>query len=159
MYALYLACERYALRRERLYRDRMNPLQRYDNVEIKRLFRFERVNISQITNNLQHIIEHSSNRNNALSPLHQVCVALRFYATGCMQSSIACWINIDPSTVSRCVYRVTSALLEENRDAFEINTNVVRRGFYDKFGLPNTIGAFDCTHIKIIAPHINMHPR
>ena len=89
MYALYLARERYALRRERLYRDRMNPLQRYDNVEIKRLFRFERVNISQITNNLQHIIEHSSNRNNALSPLHQVCVALRFYATGCMQSSIA----------------------------------------------------------------------
>ena len=89
MYALYLARERYALRRERMYRDRMNPLQRYDNVEIKRLFRFERVNISQITNNLQHIIEHSSNRNNALSPLHLVCVALRFYATGCMQIAIA----------------------------------------------------------------------
>ena len=39
---------------------------------------------------------------------------------------------IDLSTVSRCVYRVTSALLEENRDVFEINNNVVRRGFYEK---------------------------
>lgn len=82
MYALYLARERYALRRERLYRDRMNPLEKYDNVEIKRLFRFERENVLRITNDLQHIIEHSSKRNKALSPLHQVCVALRFYATG-----------------------------------------------------------------------------
>ena len=45
--------QRRALRRERLLRDRMNPLEKYDNVEIKRLFRFERQNILQITNNLR----------------------------------------------------------------------------------------------------------
>ena len=73
MYALYLARERYALRRERLYRDRMNPLQRYDNVEIKRLFRFERVNISQITNNLQHNIEHSRCQLDRMESGHGLC--------------------------------------------------------------------------------------
>ena len=158
MYALYLARERYALRRERLYRDRLNRLEKYDDFEIKRLFRFERENILRITNELKGVIEHPSMRNKALSPLHQVCVALRFFATGCMQSSIASWINIDPSTVSRCVHRVTSAILECNRDAFRINNNVVRRGVFENFGLPSIIGAIDCTHIGIIDPPANMHP-
>lgn len=73
--------QRRALRRERLLRDRMNPLEKYDNVEIKRLFRFERQNILQITNNLRLVIEHRTGRNKALSPLHQDCVFLRFAAT------------------------------------------------------------------------------
>ena len=76
-----------ALRRERLLRDRLNPLEKYDDVEIKALFRFERHNILQITNDLRLVIEHTTGCNKALSPLHQVCVFLRFAATGCMQTS------------------------------------------------------------------------
>ena len=76
MYALYLARERHALRRERLFRDRLNPLEKYDTLEIKKLFRFERQNIIQIVNDLRYHIMHPTSRSKALSPLHQVCVAL-----------------------------------------------------------------------------------
>ena len=37
--------QRRSQRRERLLRGRLNPLEKYDEVEIKMLFRFERVNI------------------------------------------------------------------------------------------------------------------
>ena len=62
-------------------------------------------------------IKYPTSRNKVLSPLHQVYVALRFFATGYMQSSIACWINMDQSTVSRCIWRVIAAILEVYRDA------------------------------------------
>ena len=39
---LHFIQHRRALRRERLLRDRLNPLEKYDDVEIKALFRFER---------------------------------------------------------------------------------------------------------------------
>ena len=71
---LHFIQHRRALRRERLLRDRLNPLEKYDDVEIKALFRFERHNILEITNDLRILIEHPTGRNKALSPLHQVCV-------------------------------------------------------------------------------------
>ena len=86
MYALYLARERHALRRERLFRDRLNPLDKYDSVEIKKLFRFEMPNINQIVDDLRLHIMHPTSRNKVLSPLHQVCIVLRFFATGSMQN-------------------------------------------------------------------------
>jgi hypothetical protein len=94
IFVLHFIQQRRALRRERLFRDRLNPLEKYDEVEMKMLFRFERVNILQITNALRLVIEHRTGRNKALSPLHQVCIFLRFVATGCMQTSVAAYYNI-----------------------------------------------------------------
>ena len=45
----FLHDDRRPLRRERLFRDRMNPLEKYDDVEIKALFRFERHDILRIS--------------------------------------------------------------------------------------------------------------
>ena len=116
----FLHDDRRPLRRERLFRDRMNPLEKYDEVEIKALFRFER---------------HTTGRNKALSPLHQVCIFLRFAATGCMQSSVASWINVDRSTVSGTVWRVAQSILEAHRDIFNIDVRSTKEGFLAKHGL------------------------
>ena len=40
---------RRGLRRERLYQDRLNPLEVYDEVEVKGLFRFQIEHIQNIT--------------------------------------------------------------------------------------------------------------
>ena len=45
------------LRRERLYRDLVNPLEVYDEIEIKNLFRYQSPHIIQITEDVQeHIL-------------------------------------------------------------------------------------------------------
>ena len=140
------------------FRDRLNPLEKYDEVEIKMLFRFERVKILEITNDLRFVIEHRTGRNKALSSLHQVCIFLRFVATGCMQTSVATWINVDKSTISRTIWRVARGIPEVYNEQFRINVNSSRDGFLRKFGLPNIIEAIDCTHVKILAPPTNLHP-
>ena len=154
----FLHDDRRPLRRERLFRDRMNPLEKYDEVEIKAPFRFERHNILRITDELRPMIQHTTGRNKALSPLHQVCIFLRFAATGCMQSSVASWINVDRSTVSRTVWRVAQSILEAHRDIFNIDVRSTKEGFLAKHGLPNIVGAIDCTHVRIVTPPRRLYP-
>lgn len=145
------------LRRERLYRDLVNPLEVYDEIEIKNLFRFQSPHILQITDDVKEHLQRNTGRSRALAPLQQVCVALRFYATGCMQLSLGAWLNIHQSTVSRTVRDVTAALLETYPDSFNV-VGSSKTGFYDKFGMPNILGCVDGTHIKIKAPPIYRHP-
>ncbi|XP_018376799.1 PREDICTED: putative nuclease HARBI1 [Trachymyrmex cornetzi] len=92
---------------------------------------------------------------------HQILTALRFYAVGCYQGSIAeQWdiVSSQPS-VSRCVRVVTNAindLLLRQWVKFPM-TNEERYIAQEKFRTApqpfnGTIGAIDCTHINIIAP-------
>ena len=148
---------RRALRRERLYRDVSNPLEVYDEVEIKNLFHFERVHIISITEDVNEDLQPVTGRSLALAPLQQVFIAPRFSATGCMQLSLAAWINVHQSPVCREVWAITGALLQTEHDSFRIvGSNKI--GFYHKFNLPNIVGCINCMHIRINAPPIYRHP-
>ena len=70
--------QRRAFRRERLFCDRMNPLETYDSVGIKKLFRFERENIIEIVNVLTPVIQQATGRNKAL--LLQASFYLAWYS-------------------------------------------------------------------------------
>ena len=71
------------LQREQ-FRDQLNPLEFYDETEVKQLFRFERIHILRITSDMLELLRHPTGRNCALSSLQQLCIGLRYYATGCM---------------------------------------------------------------------------
>ena len=62
------------------------------------------------------------------------------------------------STVSRCITRVTAAILEVYKGGFEFNGKSTRDTFLERFGLPSITGAIDCTHIEIPAPPSELHP-
>ena len=83
--------QRYArrrLRRERLFRDVLNPLEVYDGLEARNLFRLERIHILSITADLQEHLGRVTGRGRSLAPLQQVCIAIRFYATGSHNTSM-----------------------------------------------------------------------
>lgn len=147
---------RRALRRERLYRDPTNPLEKYDDLEIKNLFRFQRNSILNIVRDLQPHLRGPTV--SSVPALLQVCIALRFYGTGCMQLSLAAWINVDQATVSRCIWKVTQAILERYPNSITIQPAIVKQGFLDRYGVPNLLGAIDCTHIRILAPPTDQQP-
>ena len=117
------------LRRNPLLRDRLNPMEIYDDLELKKLFRFERPNLYTIIARLHTRLSHRTGNHGALTSLQQTLLTLRFYATGPMQISLGAWIKIDQSTVSRTVWRVTKAILAEYPDPFTI-PNDVQTGFY-----------------------------
>ena len=60
---------------------------------------------------LKDVLDYSTGRGHYLTPLMQVCVALRYYATGCMQLSLGAWMNVNQSTVSRYIWRVSRAVI------------------------------------------------
>ena len=54
-----------------------------------------------------------SNRREVLTPLLQVLLTLRFYATGSFQDQCAEMIGVDQSTASRTIDHVTQAFLRQ----------------------------------------------
>ena len=112
VYRRYL--ERRVLRRNRIFRDRSHPFEKFDDVKLFQKFRFRRLDILAITDSIRNDIE-LANRRGSLTPLQdlQIMVVLRLYASGSFQDVCGELIGIDQSTVSRTIPRVTEALLHQ----------------------------------------------
>lgn len=96
-------------------------------------------------------------RNHAVSPLLQLLITLRFYATGGMLSSVGDFGGVSKTTASKIVKRVTNAIAQLRPQYVTFpNTEQAYRnlktGFYGIARFPKVIGAIDCTHIRIQSP-------
>lgn len=102
-------------------------------------------------------LEHGTNRKADLTPMNQLLVTLRFYATGTFQLVVGDTFHVDKSTVCRTVHRVTRAIasLRSKYVKFPVTQQQrrdVMSGFYASSKLPGVIGAVDCTHVPIQSP-------
>lgn len=93
-----------------------------------------------------------------MTPVLQVLLSLRFYATGTFQDVVAEMIGVHQSTASRTIARVTEAILrrlpqEIRMPASQREADDIKAKFYRMNpGFPNTIGCIDGTHVRIQAP-------
>ena len=158
--AAFIVCMQYGYRRRqiqrnRIFRDRTNPFDEFDDVELYKKFRFRREDIITIIAEIADDIEHV-NRQGSLPTLLQVLTALRFYATGSFQDVCGEMIGIHQSTASRTITRVTEALgwvlLPTQEEAEK-----TKRQFFRRNGFPNAIGAIDGTQIWIQTPSQQEH--
>uniref|UniRef100_A0A8C6V0T6 DDE Tnp4 domain-containing protein n=1 Tax=Neogobius melanostomus TaxID=47308 RepID=A0A8C6V0T6_9GOBI len=112
-----------ALRRERVLRDRSNPLEMYNESE-----------------------------NGTLSPSQQVLIALRFFASGSFQNSLGDMVNVHRTTACRAIRRVSLALMRIMGRYVRLPTQEeaarMKQDFYFKSGLPGIIGCIDGTHVR-----------
>lgn len=92
-----------------------------------------------------------------VSPINQLLLTLRFYATGSFQILVGDTFAVHKSTACRIIHRVTAAIagLRSNYVRFP-TTGQERRDLMSSFhsvsGLPGVIGAIDCTHVPIQSP-------
>jgi hypothetical protein len=107
---------RRAFRRDRILRDRTNPLDKYDDVELHERFRFPREDILLLIDELRGAVEHETDWNGALSAEQQIMIALRFYATGCYHTLAGDVLDVHKSTASRAIRRVSVALEQRLRE-------------------------------------------
>lgn len=77
-----------ALRRERVYKDQLNPLEISDE-NLLRYYRFPRCEIIRLIEDLDPILKRNTVRSHAIPTCTQVLVTLRFYASGSFQSVLA----------------------------------------------------------------------
>ena len=111
MILLQQICEsRRAIRRERVFRDRTNPLDSLDEQQLYSRYRFRRNELLEMVQEIKPRIEHRTRRNMAISAENQFLIALRFYATGAFQELVGDHQGIHKSTVSRIICRVSAEL-------------------------------------------------
>ena len=159
--AAYVFMRRRAMRRERVFRDRTHPLEEYNDELVYKRFRFHRQFIFGLAEELRQDVEFALPRKGALTPVLQVCLALRFYATGSFQSVVGDLIGVDQSTACRTITRVTDAVMLRVRDWVKMPTQAQADHQKQKFnamrGLPSVIGYIDGTRIRIQAPNQHEH--
>lgn len=146
-----------ALRRERVFRDRTNPVEVYNDSDLYSKFRLTRHAILELTDILHDEIAAPTLRNHPIPPVLQVCTALRYYATGTFQAVCADLSDISQPSVSRIVHRVSDAVVrvllpEVVKFPSNQDTPRVQHDFRNIAGFPGVVGIVDGTHIKIQAP-------
>ena len=83
-------------------------------------YRFFPVTIFFIVDLLKDNLMFNTRRNNPLTPLFQVLVALRFFATGSFYITIGDTLNISKSAVGRTVRRVSYLLCQLANEFIQI---------------------------------------
>ncbi len=103
------------LRRERVFRDRNNPLEILDDHAVIRKYRLSRECIIDLCEDPCEDLERPTRRNRALSVQDQILCALRFYATGSFQEVIGDRHGLNKSSVSRSIHAVSASLCRRVR--------------------------------------------
>ena len=114
--------QRRARRRERVFGDRTHPLEECNDDLVYKKFRFHRQFIFELAEEVTQDIEFSLPRKGTLTPVLQVCLAVRFYAAGSFQSLVGELISVDQSTACRTISRVIDALRLRVRDWIKMPT-------------------------------------
>ncbi|XP_072168617.1 putative nuclease HARBI1 [Diadema setosum] len=116
-------------RRQRVFRDRLNPLDHYDDSEMLKNYRFSREGVLRIIDIVKDDLQKPTNRSHALDPSIQVLCALGYYAKGELMSDRAEIHHVSIPTVSQTVKAVTQALIrkKDERPANDITSVVWRR--------------------------------
>lgn len=144
------------LRRERIFRDRNNPFDIYNDEEFHAWFRFTKENILFISDLVREELTHLTNRSCALSLELQLCTAWRYFVCGSFQIVVGDTFNISQPTVSKCVSNVCIALASLKPQFIKFPKRKCcsaceGRLCFNVAGFPNVIGVIDCTHIPIFS--------
>ena len=155
-----LQLQRRLIRRERVFRDRLNPLDAYDDQEIVARYRLSRELIMRLYDAIGEELESSTLRNHAIPGMLQIFIALRYYSCGSYQTVIGDSIGVHKSSVCRIVHRVTRKLCNIKGQHIKFPSSraaqhETKQGFHGIAQFPNVLGAIDGTHIFIKAPAAN----
>ncbi|KAK5650419.1 hypothetical protein RI129_001448 [Pyrocoelia pectoralis] len=138
-------------RRARTFRRRPNNFSKWSDDEFFMRFRLTLIRARSFCNTTGQRV------NKAVSPMNQLLLTLRLYATGSMLITTGDFSGVDKSTASRIVKNVTTAIcslaqiyIEMPRGEDGIRKNQL--AFYNIARFPRVIGAIDCTHIRIQSP-------
>ncbi|XP_041421118.1 putative nuclease HARBI1 [Xenopus laevis] len=145
------------LRQPRRFRPR-SALEELSDTDVRELFRLNRQAILALYTCIAHDLEPLTGRSQAIPGIVKLLAVLNFLATGNFQPSVARVIGISRSTFSRLLKPVLRAIVQHSPKfvcfpSTPEQWQEVKSGFYNLGGMPNCIGAIDCTHILLTPPH------
>ena len=148
-----------SLRRQRVFRDRLNPLNEYSDGEFIARYRISRYIFTEFLNEIPNKLFRSTTRSHSIPPTTQLAIALQFLATGTFQIVVASAHGISQTSVSRYVTAVCDGLasIASRYIQFpsESRQRVIQESFLQHGEFPLAFGCIDGSHVAIIAPASN----
>ena len=145
--------------RERVFRDRIDPFNVSDE-ELLKHYPFPKQAILEITDLLIDC-EPKTRRNHTIPALYQCCIALNFYATGALYSSLQSKFGVSRATISRIIHRVSEHICDNLHIhiSFPSGTEMdkIVKDFFDMAKFPNVCGCVDGCQIAIKRPLSHEH--
>ncbi|XP_023312753.1 putative nuclease HARBI1 [Anoplophora glabripennis] len=139
---------------------RKNIFEELDDGKFLERYRLSKKVVIKVLEEIEPALEYATDRNFPLTPIQQLLIALRFYATGSFQTVMGDVHGISKATVCRCVKKVSEAIASLRESYIEFPQNeelgTVAKKFFELGRFPGVIGALDCTHIPILSPGGNM---
>uniref|UniRef100_A0A8C4RES4 Putative nuclease HARBI1 n=1 Tax=Eptatretus burgeri TaxID=7764 RepID=A0A8C4RES4_EPTBU len=140
----------------RIFEDRCNPLEKYDNTNFVRSYRLSKESFRWLLNLVQDDLDQPTIEN-ALNPLQQLSVALRFYASASFQLDVGDMCGVSQATCCKVIHRVTAAICAKKMHLLHFPDSPEERraateGFYAISRFPGVIGAIDGSHVAIVNP-------
>lgn len=127
-------------RRRKVFRRQQDakPLENLSDAEIWDRYRFSANTIMYIVDLIRPHIVSTTRRSMALSPLLQVLLALRFYATGAYFSLVGDSLGVSKCATTKAVHRVSRAICDIGRQFIKFpvgrQASAVKAAFYDIAG-------------------------
>ena len=140
----------------RIFRDRLNPLDCYNDTEFQERFRLDRPSFYFLLNEVEEDLEHETKRSCAIPSSLQLCIALRYFASGSFFSLTADIHGVSKASVSRIIHKVANVISRKRSMRIQFPSNVHEqlnvKIKFAQMGFPNTLGIVDGTHVRIATP-------
>ena len=141
--------------RPKVYKPRINR-EEISNPTYRKLFRFDKQNVEWLAQTF--LPENHETRGGCLSPTERMESTLHYLADPGYQTSVAQVMGVTQPTVCRCVASTINMIADQHPawikfPVSEEDVNAAKQRWSEKHGFPFTIGAIDCTHVRIDKPH------
>ena len=101
-------------------RDRFNPLEEYHNEDFRLRFRLRKDSVIDLVKNLEKDLQHQTRRRLPLTPMQQVLIALRFYATETFQRVIGDLFGVSAFAACTAIHKVSKAIYCETKSTIPV---------------------------------------
>ncbi|CAH2245384.1 Hypothetical predicted protein [Pelobates cultripes] len=145
------------VRRPRIFRERTG-LEGMTDEEVVERYHLPKGAIMDLYELIRVDIDPLTQRSHAIPGMVKLLNCLHFFTSGSFQTKASAVGGVSQSTFSRFLVPVIQALKKHVHLFIGFPTNKsgwqsLKRGFYQIAGLPHVIGAVDCTHVALSAPH------
>uniref|UniRef100_A0A1Y1M620 DDE Tnp4 domain-containing protein n=1 Tax=Photinus pyralis TaxID=7054 RepID=A0A1Y1M620_PHOPY len=145
------------IRRQYTIRERPNYLEILDDFDFFRRFRLKKHTVLLLLGKINDQLLSKITRNSNITPITQLLVTLRYYASGSMYVTVADFAGISKAAACRIIEKVTNAICALRPEYIKLPSTVAERSslmdeFFKIAQFPKVIGAIDCTHVQIQSP-------
>ncbi|KYQ49272.1 Putative nuclease HARBI1 [Trachymyrmex zeteki] len=139
-------------RRPRKIKPRINYLELFDDVDFRSRFRISKNHFMILFEKIEDEIRPKTDCNDAIPPITQLLVALRFYATGSFLQTIGDFCGISISSAQRIVHRISNAIAALRNEFIKlpILPEEIRRNEKEFYQTAKFIRIIGCMDIKIL---------